>query len=179
MSNNQHQAFNLQFVKDVMNEWTISAINYDREAENAYKRLRSYLTLYQFRLSDNQKHEIREMLSQSLDEIEKIDLVEDMDNYLDGFCFKLDASVLPRAEKIKPSAVKIEIAPESVPRNKQEISQEGQSQYQPQPPQQQSRQQEMEPLPEIDHQILDNYIPVNIDNNAVDFTDFYQLQFFQ
>ena len=109
------------------------------------------------------------MLSQSLDEIEKIDLVEDMDNYLDGFCFKLDPSVLPKATKPKPTAVKIEIAPENV-RNMQPVKQaEPESQQQPQ----------QHPLPDLDHQMLDTVIPATFNDNAVDYTDFYQLQFFQ
>ena len=32
-----------------------------------------------------------------------------MDNYLDGFCFKLDKSILPKRQ---PTEVKIQIAPE-------------------------------------------------------------------
>ena len=35
------------------------------------------------------------MLSQKLDDIEKINLIDDMDNYLDGFCFKFDKSIMP------------------------------------------------------------------------------------
>ena len=168
MSNQAHQNFNLQFVKDVMNQWTAAAINYEREAEKSYSMLRSYLTLYQFRLDDNQKHDIREMLSQSLDEIEKMDMVEDMDNYLDGFCFKLDPSVLPTATKPKPKSVKIEIAPDNT------VGMQS-AKYQP-PPQHQPQQQ---PMPELDNEMLDTFVPVNFTENAVDFTDFYQMQFIQ
>ena len=49
------------------------------------------------------------MLSQDLDELEKVNLIEDMDNYLDGFCFKLDKTILPKRQ---PTEVKIQVAPE-------------------------------------------------------------------
>ena len=101
--------FKIDFVKHLMQQWTESARVYEREAEKYYTKMRSYLTMYQFRLSDQDKCEIREMLSQSLDEIEKNNVIEDMDHYLDGFCFKIDKSVLP---KCPPKEVKIAISPE-------------------------------------------------------------------
>ena len=95
MSNRkQLENFNLQFVKDTMQTWTDCSTKYEKESYRAYSRLRSYLSLYQYRLGDNEKHDIREMLSQKLDDIEKISLIDDMDNYLDGFCFKFDRSIM-------------------------------------------------------------------------------------
>ncbi len=108
-SSNQLQDFDLQFVQESMREWSNLAQVYERESEKVYTKLRSYLTFHQFRLNDQQKCEIREMLSQDLDELEKVNLIEDMDNYLDGFCFKLDKTILP---KRPPTEVKIQIAPE-------------------------------------------------------------------
>ena len=108
-SSKQLQDFDLQFVQESMREWSNLAQVYEREAEKVYTKLRSYLTFHQFRLDDQQKCEIREMLSQDLDELEKVNLIEDMDNYLDGFCFKLDKSILPKRQ---PTEVKIQIAPE-------------------------------------------------------------------
>ena len=172
MSSQEPQNFNLQFVKDIMNQWTAAAVSYEREAEKSYSLLRSYLTLYQFRLHDSQKHDIREMLSQSLDEIEKMDLVEDMDNYLDGFCFKLDPSVLPKTSKIKPKSVKIEIAPEETRRM-------GSPTRHTDPPSPAKEQPQRQAMPELDSEMLDNFAPVNFTENTVDYTDFYQLQFLQ
>ena len=107
MSNRkQLEKFNLQFVKETMQTWTDCSKIYERESYRVYSRLRSYLTLYQYRLSDKEKHDIREMLSQSLDDIDNINLIEDMDNYLDGFCFKFDKSIIipfePLAAEMKP-----------------------------------------------------------------------------
>ena len=67
------------------------------------------MTLWQFRLNDDQKCDIRERLAQHLDEITDHDFVHDLDSYLEGFCFQLDKSVLP----VKPKEVKIDIAKES------------------------------------------------------------------
>ena len=95
MSNKkQLERFNLQFVKDTMQAWTDCSKTYEKESYRSYSRLRSYLTLYQYRLSDKEKHDVRDMLSQSLDDIDKMILIEDMDNYLDGFCFKFDKSII-------------------------------------------------------------------------------------
>ena len=95
MSNRkQLEKFNLQFVKDTMQAWSDCSKNYEKESYRVYSRLRSYLTLYQYRLSEKKKQNIRDMLSQSLDDIDKINLIEDMDNYLDGFCFKFDKSII-------------------------------------------------------------------------------------
>ena len=159
MTSPTNENFNLQFVKDIMNQWTKAAINYDREAEKSYSKLRSYLTLYQFRLADSQKHDIREMLSQSLDEIEKLGQVDDMDNYLDGFCFKLDPSVLPTT-KPKPTSVKIQVAPDESPQSTRNESQVRQH------------------YPDQEQNILETFTSANLTENA-DFTDFYQLQFYQ
>ena len=105
----QLQKFDLNFVKDAMREWNNLAQDYENSTQKVYRKLRSYLTLYQFRLNDQEKSDIREMLSQELDEIEKINFIEDMDNYLDGFCFQLDKSIIPKKQ---PTEVKIKIAPE-------------------------------------------------------------------
>ena len=95
MSNRkQLEKFNLQFVTDTMQTWSDCSKTYEKESYRVYSRLRSYLTLYQYRLTDKEKHDIRDMLSQSLDDIDKINLIEDMDNYLDGFCFKFDKSII-------------------------------------------------------------------------------------
>ena len=104
----QHQNFDLNFVKETMCEWKKLSHLYGQQAEKVYIRLRSYLTLYQFRLSDQQKSDIREMLSQDLDALEN-PLIEDFDNFLDGYCFKLDKTLLPKKQ---PAEVKIQIAPE-------------------------------------------------------------------
>ena len=191
MSRQPNQNFNLQFVKDIMLQWTNAAVNYEREAEKAYTKLRSYLTLYQFRLDDNQKHDIREMLSQSLDDIEKMNLIEDMDNYLDGFCFKIDPSVLPAISKPKPTSVKIEIAPSQSIQEQQNERQKHQrhpqylTQQSPQPlkkhniTETQTRQPQIHDHNEPDQEMLDTFAPISFNENAVDFTDFYQLQFLQ
>ena len=105
----QLQDFNLNFVQETMREWSNAAQSYEHETQKIYTKLRSYLTFHQFRLNDQQKCEIREMLSQELDELEKVNFIEDMDNYLDGFCFKFDKSILPKRQ---PKEVKIQIAPE-------------------------------------------------------------------
>ena len=179
MSKAQHPEFNLDFIKDSINQWSLAATNYHREAEKAYTRMRSYLTLYQFRLSEQEKCDIREMLSQHLDEIDQYDLVTDMDNYLAGFCFKLDKSVLPSLkteQKPKPTAVNIKIA-----------STQNQTKS-PEPPQSSKNfiqqpivNQNQEPLPELENTILDTLIPANFHDNAVDYNDldFYARQFYQ
>ena len=176
MSNNKEFDFNLQFIKENMKMWTQAANVYHREAEQAYARMRSYLTLYQFRLSDQQKCDIRELLSQHLDNIEEHDLIRDMDNYLDGFCFKLDKSVLPNL-KPAPKSVKIEIAQpatptqstlaQSNPSNQINNHQTTTSLYQP-----------MGTLPNIDYEIFENIAPLN-ETTVKDFTDIYAMQFYQ
>ena len=163
--------FNLQFVKDAMHQWTEAANSYEEEAEKSYSRMRSYLTLYQFRLSDDEKYNIREMLSQSLDNIDKSDSVDNMDNYLDGFCFKLDKSVLPTLSKpkMKPTAIQIQIASE---KPQHSIAEEH---YQ-QPIEQQS----------IDMTIQETSFtpansPIRFTDNVTDNNDldYYTMQFFQ
>ena len=94
----QLEDFNQDFVTKTMKNWVHASMYYQREAEKSYSKLRSYLTMYQFRLSDKEKLDIREMLSGELDKIDNNDQVEDMDNYLDGFCFKMDTSILPKKE---------------------------------------------------------------------------------
>ena len=188
MSKAQHPDFNLQFIKDNINQWSLAANNYHREAEKAYTRMRSYLTLYQFRLSEQEKCDIREMVSQHLDEIDQHDLVTDMDNYLDGFCFKIDKSVLPllTPEKPKPTAVKIEIAPPNI--QPMPAIQNRQFMQPPiaKPTIQPIPEQIIEPmqpaLPEPTQEMLDSFIPItHVSDNAVDYSDldFYTRQFYQ
>ena len=71
----QLQDFNLNFVQETMREWSNVAQSYEHETEKIYTKLRSYLTFHQFRLNDQQKCEIREMLSQELDELEKVNFI--------------------------------------------------------------------------------------------------------
>ena len=59
---NQLDNFDSNFVKATVEEWRIAAEKYQRDAAQAYKKLRSYLTLYQFRLDDAQKCDIREKM---------------------------------------------------------------------------------------------------------------------
>ena len=106
----QLQQFDIDFVKSAMREWIQLSNEYEKNAGNIYKKLRSYLTLYQFRLNDSEKCDIREMLSQDLDEIEKVNIVEEMDSYLEGYCFQFDKSILPKRQ---PTEVKLQICPES------------------------------------------------------------------
>lgn len=173
---NQLESFNLQFVKDAMNQWTTAATSYEREAEKAYTKMRSYLTLYQFRLSEEEKYNIRETLSQCLDEIDKMDLVDDMDNYLDGFCFKLDRSVIPNYKKIKPipKAVQIEIAPQPSSSTMHEQMYEQSTTHQPTTPQ---------PIGTNMQETIFSPAnsPVNFNETAMDYNnlDFYTMQFFQ
>ena len=108
-SNRQQLTFNPEFIFSEIKEWKNAAEKYDKAAGIHYKKIRSYLTLWQFRLSDQQKCDIREKLAQYLDEISENDHVQDLDSYLEGFCFQLDKSVLPN-QLPKPNEVKIEIA---------------------------------------------------------------------
>ena len=108
-SQGKQLVFNSDFIFSSIDEWKKAAEKYDEEAQKHYKKIRSYLTLWQFRLNDDQKCDIRERLAQHLDEITDHDFVHDLDSYLEGFCFQLDKSVLP----VKPKEVKIEIAKES------------------------------------------------------------------
>ena len=108
-SNRQQLTFNPEFIFSEIKEWKNAAEKYDQAAGIYYKKIRSYLTLWQFRLSDQQKCDIREKLAQYLDEISENDHVQDLDSYLEGFCFQLDKSVLPN-QLPKPKEVKIEIA---------------------------------------------------------------------
>ena len=105
-SKRQHLNFDPNFVFSAIEEWKTEADKYDQMAQRHYKRIRSYLTLFQFRLNDQQKCDIREKLAHSLDEINANDFVHDLDSYLEGFCFKLDKSVI----QTQPKEVKIEIA---------------------------------------------------------------------
>lgn len=191
MSNSQQPDFNLEFIKDGINEWSLAATTYQREAEKAYTRIRSYLTLYQFRLSEQDKCDIREMLTEHLDEIDKNDLVADMDSYLDGFCFKLDKSVLSSFKLVKtpPTEVKIAIAqPETanIPNTKLTTQTQTQEQLEsirkpqkirPDEPVDQHMQQY---LSAPTQEMLDTYNPAN-NFSAVDYDDldFYTRQFFQ
>ena len=105
--------FDPNFIFSEMENWKVAAEKYDQAARQHYQKIRSYLTLYQFRLNDDIKCEMREKLAQALDEICSHDFVHDLDSYLEGFCFTLDKSVLPT----RPNEVKIEIAqkPDSIP----------------------------------------------------------------
>ena len=114
--NRQQLQFNPELIFSSIKEWKKAAEIYDRAAENHYKRIRSYLTLWQFRLDDDQKCDIREKLAQHLDELTENDFIQDLDSYLEGFCFQLDKSVLP-SQQIKPKEVKIEIAQPPPPPN--------------------------------------------------------------
>ena len=106
-SKRQQLNFDPNFVFSAVEKWKTEADKYDQMAQQHYNRIRSYLTLFQFRLNDQQKCDIREKLAQSLDEINANDFVHDLDSYLEGFCFKLDKSVI----QTQPKGVKIEIAP--------------------------------------------------------------------
>lgn len=166
----QLENFNLQFVKDAMNQWTAAATIYETEAKRAYIKTRSYLTLYQFRLSDDQKYNIRELLSQHLDEIEKFDLVDDMDNYMNGFCFKLDQSVIPNYKETKPIPKHVQIKIASEPSQsvvKDEIYEQSSTQ---------------QPITtNVQETILSpENSPLNFNETAVDYNDldYYTMQFF-
>ena len=110
-SNKQHLSFNPEFIFSTISEWKRDAEKYNQSSQKHYKRIRSYLTLWQFRLNDDSKCEIREKLAQYLDEITDRDFVQDLDSYLEGFCFQLDKTVLPN----QPKEVKIQIAPPNTP----------------------------------------------------------------
>ena len=119
------------------------------------------------------------MLSQSLDEMDKINLISDMDNYLDGFCFKLDKSVLPAAID-KPKVVKIKIAPEQMNIKPMEKSNE------PLYTTQNRHTDNPNATSQMKETLNDNFLEsVNDTNyfseNATDYNDldFYQMQFFQ
>ena len=101
--------FDENFIFSEMENWKATAERYDHAARQHYKKIRSYLTFYQFRLSDGQKCEIREKLAQCLDEICSHDFVHDLDSYLEGFCFTLDKSVI----RTQPKEVKIQIQPKA------------------------------------------------------------------
>ena len=111
--NRQQLQFNPELIFSSMKEWKKAAEIYDRAAEYHYKRIRSYLTLWQFRLVDDQKCDIREKLAQHLDELTENDFIQDLDSFLEGYCFQLDKSVIPN----KPKEVKIEIAQPPPPPN--------------------------------------------------------------
>lgn len=106
MTSKRQLNFDQNFIFSAIEEWKDAADKYDQMAHKYYQRIRSYLTLFQFRLQDDQKCEIREKLAQTLDEIHANDFVHDLDSYLEGFCFKLDKTVIPS----QPKEVKIEIA---------------------------------------------------------------------
>ena len=89
----QLEKFNPDLVFETMDNWVQASLYYQNEAEKSYSKLRSYLTMYQFRLTHEQKQEIRKKLSAQLDKIDNNDQVDD--SYLDGFCFQLDTSFIP------------------------------------------------------------------------------------
>ena len=147
--NRQQLQFNPELIFSSIKEWKKAAEIYDRAAENHYKRIRSYLTLWQFRLNDDQKCDIREKLAHHLDELTENDFIQDLDSYLEGFCFQLDKSVLP-SQGIKPKEVKIEIA-------------------QPPPP-------PSSPAQQTTQNFSDQLFTETLDCNDL---DYYTLQFFQ
>ena len=104
---NQLENFDESFVHKTLEEWRSSSETYQKEAEKSYNRLRSYLTLYQFRIDDDQKCRVREKISQTLDEIESNqEYIRELDSYLSGYCFRLDKSILPcKKSNIKPAKV--------------------------------------------------------------------------
>ena len=110
-SNKQQLSFNPEFIFSTIKEWRQEAEKYDQAAQKYYKRIRSYLTLWQFRLNDETKCDIREKLAQHLDEITEHDSVQDLDSYLEGFCFHLDKTVIPNYQKEN----RIQIAPPNSP----------------------------------------------------------------
>ena len=107
----QQLSFNPELIFSTIKEWKNAAERYDQAAQKHYKRIRSYLTIWQFRLSDDTKCAIREKLAQHLDEITDHDFVQDLDSFLEGFCFQLDKSVIPS----QPKEVKIQVAPPKTP----------------------------------------------------------------
>ena len=48
----QLEKFNPDFVSETMDNWVKASLYYQQEAEKSYTKLRSYLTMYQFRLTD-------------------------------------------------------------------------------------------------------------------------------
>ena len=90
-----------------MKKWQKEFENYEQSSQIHYKRIRSYLTLWQFRLSEETKCEIREKLAEHLDEMTDHDYVQDFDAYLEGFCFQFDKSVLSETE-----ASNLKVAPQ-------------------------------------------------------------------
>ena len=100
-SNKQQLTFNPEFIFSSIKEWKEEAEKYDQAAHKYYTKIRSYLTLWQFRLNDDTKCDIREKLAQHLDEITDHDFVEDLDSFLEGFCFQLDTTVMPNHTKEK------------------------------------------------------------------------------
>ena len=130
MSQRQHlDQFDVNFVKSSIREWSKLSAAYEDQTNKVYKKIRSYLTLYQFRLSNQQKCDVREMLSQELDEIESsTNIIEEMDAFLEGYCFEFDKSVLPK--KI-PTAVKVQVAPET--QTKTQFPETSFSQTEPEP----------------------------------------------
>ena len=80
----QLDQFDTNFVKSSIREWSKLSATYEEQSKKVYKKIRSYLTLYQFRLSNQQRCDVREMLSQELDEIESsANIIEEMDSFLD------------------------------------------------------------------------------------------------
>ncbi len=158
----QLEKFDTSFVKNAMRDWTNISAKYETEAGTVYKRIRSYLTLYQFRLTEQEKCDIREMLSQELDEIESsANIVDEMDSFLEGYCFKFDKSVLPKPH---PTEVKVEIAPETIQQKPSNSAQK----YNPTPPSTQST---------CSETTTDNLSDSDT-NTDTDF-DFFTYQFFQ
>jgi len=97
------EPFDNDIVQSIISRWVSLATDYQKQSERQYAKLRSYLTVYQFRLSDSEKTQLRDMLSRKLDIIDNENYVENMDSFLDGFCFKLDSDIIPKLKKAKHS----------------------------------------------------------------------------
>lgn len=164
MSNRSHQDFNVQFIHEIMKSWKTAADTYEKVENDAYKKIRTYLTVYQFRLSNKEKCEIRETLSQFLDEIEKQNVIDEFDNYLDGFCFELDQNVIP-SKQVKPTSVKIKIAENDSTKSISDPNLTvAESVYEP---------------PEYDDKHQTNIYPAQEYTTDINEYDFYTMQFFQ
>ena len=100
-STSKELIFNPEFIFSTMKMWRKEFDKYEQSSMIHYKRIRSYLTLWQFRLSEDTKCEIREKLAEHLDEITDHDYVQDLDSYLEGFCFQFDKSVLEETKSPK------------------------------------------------------------------------------
>lgn len=110
-SKKQQLNFNQDFIFLAIEEWKKAAEIYKNVSQIHYKKIRSYLSLWQFRLNESTKCDLREQLALHLDEITEHDFVHDLDTYLEGFCFQLDKSVFKTTIPTdRPKEVNIKIA---------------------------------------------------------------------